>query len=115
MLSLSLEELESRARAVAEKLSDMSDVADISVCDGVSEVGSGSVPTETVPTKLLRVRPTSISAGGLAERLRRGTPPIFTRVHKDDVLFDFRTIQPEEDSIVRDAIQRVFEEVEKQV
>ncbi len=113
MLSLPLEGLESRARAVAEKLSAMSDVADISVCDGVSEVGSGSVPTETVPTKLLRLRPTSMSAGHLAGRLRHGSPPIFVRVHKDDVLFDFRTIQPEEDSVVRDAIRSLLEEVER--
>ncbi len=115
MLSLSLEELEKRANNVAEKLRSLrADEADIHVVDGVSQVGSGSVPTETVPTKLLSVRPAAQSAANLAKELRYNSPPIFARVHKESVLFDFRTIQPNEDSIIPNALQRLLKRMETQ-
>lgn len=98
MLSISLDELEKRAKAVAEKLTNAS------VIDGKSQVGSGSVPAETLPTKLLAVKPSGMSAEAFARKLRYNSPPIFARIHQDTVLLDFRTIQPEEDETVLAAI-----------
>ncbi len=113
MLSLSLSELQKRAEAVASALRDFSEGEnDIRVVDGVSEVGSGSVPTETVPTKLLSLRSRSMSAGELGRRLRSSSPPIFTRVQKETVLFDFRTIQPDEDTLVEDALKTLLKQGE---
>ena len=77
--------------------------------DGQTQVGSGSVPTETVPTKLLSVRAISLSPGNLAKELRYHNPPIFARVHKETVLFDFRTIQPDEDALVEAALRKVLQ------
>jgi L-seryl-tRNA(Ser) seleniumtransferase len=108
LLSLAVAELETRARWVAEGLGDVGELAEISVCEGESQVGSGSVPTETVRTKLLRLCPKNLSAGDFAKELRQGTPPIFVRVYQEAVLFDFRTIRPDEDSVVQDAIRRVL-------
>lgn len=98
MLSISLEELEKRAKAVAKKLTGAS------VIEGKSQVGSGSVPAETLPTKLLAIKPLGLSAEAFARKLRYSSPPIFARIHQDTVLFDFRTIQPEEDETVLAAI-----------
>ena len=98
MLSIGLDELDRRAKCVAEKLSN------VSVVDGKSQVGSGSVPAETLPTKLLAVKPSGMSADAFARKLRYSNPPIFARIHQDTVLFDFRTIQPEEDEAVIAAI-----------
>ena len=107
MLSASPEELEKRAQEVAKKLKDEKrDEAQVKVVDGDSQVGSGSAPIETVPTKLLSVKPLALSAEDLAKKLRRGNPPIFARVHKETVLLDFRTIQPDEDSFVQEALLR---------
>lgn len=115
MLSLDLEGLEERAQRIAGSLRDsIANETDIGVVDGVSQVGSGSVPTETVPTKLLCVRPTSLSAAELARKLRSNDPPIFARVHKESVLFDFRTIQPDEDALIEDALKKSLKEVENQ-
>jgi L-seryl-tRNA(Ser) seleniumtransferase len=109
MLSLGVEVLEGRAQAVAEGLQEVvGDGAEVGVVDGGSEVGSGSVPTQTIATKLLSIRPASQSAESLARRLRRNEPPIFARIEKDAVLFDFRTIQPEEDALVREALGRLL-------
>jgi L-seryl-tRNA(Ser) seleniumtransferase len=105
MLSFTQAELEPRARRMAENLSQMlSGVASISVIDGESQVGSGSVPTETLPTKVLSVIPRKTSADRLAKDLRKGSKPVFTRIHQDAVLFDLRTIQGDEDECVEQAI-----------
>jgi L-seryl-tRNA(Ser) seleniumtransferase len=110
MLSLTLNELKNRAKRVAEDLSDLKGLtAKICVVDGETQVGSGSVPTETVPTKLLSVRAISLSPANLAKELRYHNPPIFARVHKETVLFDFRTIQPSEDVLVEAALRKILQ------
>jgi L-seryl-tRNA(Ser) seleniumtransferase len=81
----------------------------IAVEDGRSQVGSGAVPVETLPSKVLAVQAPGLSAEELALRLRLLTPPIFARIHKDTVLFDFRTIQPAEDAIVERALVKLLE------
>ncbi len=105
MFSLSLKEVEKRAKKVAKEFqSQIADKSEITIIDGGSQVGSGSVPVETIPTKLLRIKPASVSAENLARKLRHYKPPIFTRIQKDSVLFDFRTIQEDEDTIVSEAL-----------
>ena len=109
MFSCGLDDLEKRAQKIKNKLSaEVKGKADIHTVDGGSQVGSGSVPIETLPTKLLSVKPSSLSADNLAKKLRSNVPPIFTRVQKDSVLFDLRTIQPEEDESVQEALLRIL-------
>jgi len=105
MLALTPDELGRRAKKLAASLRKAlsADVA-ISIEDGESQVGSGAVPIETLPTKVLSIRPPHISAVGLARKLRFLTPPVFARIHKDAVIFDFRTIQPAEDAVVERAL-----------
>ncbi len=105
MFSLSLKEVKKRAQKVAKELqTQISDKVEITIIDGGSQVGSGSVPVETIPTKLLRIKPAFGSAENLARKLRHYKLPIFTRIQKDSVLFDFRTIQEDEDTIVSEAL-----------
>jgi L-seryl-tRNA(Ser) seleniumtransferase len=110
MLSLSLEDLEKRARRMERALlKRLSHEIRVSVEDGGSQVGSGSVPVETIPTKLLSVKAPAKPPDEIARELRLRKPPIFTRIHKDAVLFDLRTIQPDEDRLVQEAILEIFE------
>ena len=110
MLSLDLEELEKRARRVDRALRKrLPPEAQLSVEDGGSQVGSGAVPVETIPTKLLSLKAAFMAADEMARALRLNNPPIFTRIHKEAVLFDFRTIQPDEDNLVQEAILKIFE------
>ncbi len=105
MFSLSPKEVEKRAQKVAKELqAQIADKAEITIVDGGSQVGSGSVPVETIATKLLRIKPASGSPENLARKLRHNKPPIFTRIQKDAVLFDFRTIQEDEDAVVLEAL-----------
>ena len=69
----------------------------------LSQVGSGSAPIEAIPTKLLSIKSTAHGADTLSKKLRLDEPPIFTRVKRDAVLLDFRTIRDGEDKLVREA------------
>ncbi len=105
MFSLTIDELEKRGLRIKKKLqTEISSKAELSLEDGGSQVGSGSVPVETIPTRLLKVQAASVSAENLAKKLRASNPPVFTRVHKDAVLFDLRTIREQEDALVIEAL-----------
>lgn len=105
MFSLTIDELEKRGLRIKKKLqTEISSKAELSLEDGGSQVGSGSVPVETIPTRLLKVQPATLSAENLAKKLRVSNPPVFTRVHKEAVLFDLRTIREEEDALVIEAL-----------
>jgi len=109
MLLLKPEEIEVRAQNVLKKIQfQISGKAKFSILDGGSQIGSGSVPVERIPTKLLVVEPSGDSAEHLARELRHHNPPIFTRVHQDAVLLDFRTIQQEEDTVVLSALLKLL-------
>ncbi len=63
---------------------------------------------ETIPSRVVALRlgsgaPADLES--LAKSLRQGRPAVFTRIHKDAMLFDLRTIQPDEDADIIDAIQ----------
>lgn len=107
MFSLLPESLRQRAEALAALLQSLP--AQVTVTAGQTEVGSGSVPTQTLPTWLISLQPHSLPPEELARRLRYSDPPIFARVHKDAVLFDLRTIQPEEEAWVVEAIKSGIE------
>ncbi len=60
------------------------------VVDGQSVVGGGSLPGESLPTKLLAIRVASPDAA--AKRLRMGNPPVIVRREEDYLLVDPRTV-----------------------
>jgi L-seryl-tRNA(Ser) seleniumtransferase len=109
MLALTPEEIGRRAARLVETLrpSIPAGVA-LAVEDDESQVGSGAVPAETLPTRVLSVRSPALSAEDLARRLRFLTPPVYARIHKDAVLLDLRTIQPGEDALVERSLARLL-------
>jgi len=107
MLAQPLEELARRAQAVATRVAC---IGDVRVEDEAAQVGSGSVPAQSMPTKVLAIRPSSVTATELAKRLRLHRPPVFARISKDAVLLDFRTIQPGEDEIVAKAVAEAMKQ-----
>jgi L-seryl-tRNA(Ser) seleniumtransferase len=59
------------------------------VIDGQSTIGGGSLPGETLPTKLIAL--TVNNPDDFLARLRRGDPPVVARIESDRVVFDLRT------------------------
>ena len=79
----------------------------ISLCDGLSRVGGGAMPLEEIRTRLLCISPRQLSAPYVVNLLRSSNPPIITRLEKDQVLLDVRTIQEKELNIVAKAIKNI--------
>jgi L-seryl-tRNA(Ser) seleniumtransferase len=104
MLALTERDLRPRAEALARAVgaAEPGFVAD--VVAGSSAVGGGAAPTLDVPTVLVALSHPAITAGRLADRLREGRPPVVVRVADDRVLVDLRTVPPESDATLLDAL-----------
>lgn len=76
------------------------------ITEGLSTVGGGSLPGETLPTWLLALPlPPSASANALSAALRRQRPPVVGRVERETLLFDPRTILPGQEEILLQALE----------
>jgi L-seryl-tRNA(Ser) seleniumtransferase len=71
-------------------------------------VGGGSLPEESLPTKLVAVAGEGAWVTGLARRLRTGDPPVVGRIERDALLLDPRTVAPEEDAALIAALKRAL-------
>ena len=105
MIAMPLGEIEGRARAWAEQLPGRGEVV-----SGESMVGGGSLPGATLPTRLLAVsvKGRSGQAQELARRLRFQEPPVVGRIERNRLLFDPRTVFPEEDEAFLRALRSVL-------
>jgi L-seryl-tRNA(Ser) seleniumtransferase len=79
----------------------------VEVVDGESVIGGGAAPSSVLPTRLLAITCSGLSADELAARLRAGDPPIIARIEEDRVLLDLRTVFPAEDAALAAALQRI--------
>lgn len=104
MITASLEEVESRAESVLKQLTGAGLSA--SIIDGKSMVGGGSLPDQTLPTRLVAVKP-PCSMADFVRRLRLATPPLLGRVEDERLLIDMRTVMPSQDDILIQVIKGV--------
>lgn len=102
MMSRSLEELAERAGRWAEQLREAGLL--VTVIDGVSTVGGGSLPGSTLPTKLVAVDHANVEA--LADRLRQNSPPIVGRIQDNRYIVDPRTVMEEQEEPLLAALSR---------
>ena len=77
------------------------------IVDGESVVGGGAAPSSVLQTRLLALTCESLSADELSTRLRNSDPAIVARVEDGRVLIDLRTVFPEQDRLVADALRRI--------
>ena len=73
-------------------------------------VGGGSLPEESLPTRLLAIAPEG-GAGvtELARSLRLGQPPVVARIERDHLLLDPRTVLADEDASVIAAVRAALD------
>lgn len=100
MIGASRDTLHARATAWATALAARG--IDATVVAAESTVGGGSLPGETLPTWALAL--TSGRPHEVVAQLRRGRPPLVARIEDDRVMFDPRTVLPDQDAAVPDAI-----------
>jgi L-seryl-tRNA(Ser) seleniumtransferase len=93
MLRKTIEDLRNEADALAQALKRANSALEIQCCDDSSRLGSGSLPEQNIPTRVVSVRHKEFGAEQLGSFLRAHTPPIFTRIQDERVLIDPRTLQ----------------------
>jgi L-seryl-tRNA(Ser) seleniumtransferase len=114
-LAQSPDELHARAVRVQQRIMDQSTqrpagsepaspcaapvtVDSIEVVPVESAPGGGSLPGETLPGWALALNVPRCEE--TARRLRLGSPPVLTRIHRNQVLIDMRTLLPEEEPLL---------------
>ena len=88
MMSRSAEDIERAARELLAALGSRAEGCE--GMPGLSTVGGGSLPGESLPTALLALP--AGHAEWLAEQLRSGDPPVIARIQDDRVVLDLRTV-----------------------
>ena len=106
MITMDADEIERRALDLAGRLQKIAALS-VEILDDRSEVGGGSAPAQTLPTKVVAVRHESLSLEALAERLRLGTPSILARIQRERLLFDVRTLLEGDADDIADALSLV--------
>jgi L-seryl-tRNA(Ser) seleniumtransferase len=97
MISTTIDDLDERARALASRIGAAAKVA-----DGRSMIGGGSLPEESLPTRLVAIEPGRCSATSLARRLR--ARDVVPRIEDGRLLIDPRTVDPGDDAQVAAAV-----------
>ena len=104
-LSLSPGSLRERAERLAARLSPLVPSCPTAVVPHEAFLGGGSLPTQALPSYAVALRPPSPSA--FARKLRTGPIPVVPHLHRQVVLLDLRSILPEEEDRVLQALQMV--------
>ncbi|MBM3473128.1 MAG: L-seryl-tRNA(Sec) selenium transferase [Armatimonadetes bacterium] len=107
MIAEPLEACARRAARIARAIRQNAPHASVVIAASRAQIGSGSAPGETLPTKVVSVRIPGLSADELARRLRLAEPPIFTRIRDDRVVIDAKTVLHGEAAAIGEAFGRV--------
>src|SRR4051812_12228122 len=101
MLTESVEQIESRARAVTAGLASHGIIAE--VVPSQSSVGGGAFPTAEIASRAVAI---SGDVTAFEERLRLGEPAVIGRISEQRLLLDLRSVQPREDAALTTAVLR---------
>ncbi|HEV2171573.1 MAG TPA: L-seryl-tRNA(Sec) selenium transferase, partial [Candidatus Binatus sp.] len=113
MMRLGKDEIEIRAQALSKSLvsptqaSPVQPKMNVEIIDGESVIGGGAAPSSVLPTRLLAMSRAGLTADALCARLRNFDPPIIARVEDGRVLLDLRTVAPEEDALIAEALKSI--------
>mgnify|MGYP002673683167 FL=1 len=108
MLTYSIKELEEKANNLYSKIEYLNNYADIKIEDGLSQVGGGSMPTETMDSKVITIIPKNINVSTLENRLRLSDAHIIARVYDDKYVLDVRTIFEDEFEVVKTELEKAL-------
>ena len=104
MIRMTPQELKRRAEDFIRELRPELPLGEveIDVVDGESLAGGGSTPTQSLPSKVIRIASARYSATKLEQRLRRAPAGIsvIARVEEDRLILDLRTVFPEQEPLL---------------
>ena len=104
MIRMTPQELKHRAENFIRELRPELplDEVEIEIADGTSLAGGGSTPSQSLPSKVIRIASARYSAAKLEQRLRRAPSGIsvIARVEDDRLILDLRTVFPEQELLL---------------
>jgi L-seryl-tRNA(Ser) seleniumtransferase len=104
MIRMTPQELKRRAENFIRELRPELplDEIEIDIVDGASLAGGGSTPTQSLPSKVIRIASARYSATKLEQRLRRAPAGIsvIARVEDERLILDLRTVFPEQEPLL---------------
>lgn len=106
MLETPISVLQERAYQLARYLGSIPGLT-VSVTDTKAYVGGGTLPDQAVNSVALAIRSEHLSEEELAHRLRTGEPAIMARIENGQVMLDLRTVPPEADQKMIEAIHHI--------
>jgi L-seryl-tRNA(Ser) seleniumtransferase len=114
MLSLDTKRLKKRGKRLLKRLSGMTNErATFSLKEDVSQVGGGALPLQELPTIVVAVKPLDFSVNSLEESLRKGDPAIISRISKEELILDMRTVFDEEITLLAVGMEKALTRMTK--
>jgi len=107
MVTTPLDVLQKRANALVQAIKQEAPHVKADICESKAYVGSGSVPTEAIPSLAVSVRAEGLSATELARRLRLDAACVFGRIEAEQVLLDVRTVTDEHVPVIAEVLARI--------
>ena len=104
MMRLTEAAIGERAEQLVRKLRSSGPRLKVESVASRSVIGGGSAPGATLPTRAVAVSSPDVGADEIARRLRGWQTPIIARVEEGRVLLDLRTVEPEQDATVAEAL-----------
>lgn len=89
------ESVTNRARSFIRRTKKLCAGLAIKLMDGHSVIGGGSAPETQLPTMLISLTSSQMTANQMEEKLRLNSPPIITRIFEDRLIIDLRTANPQ--------------------
>jgi L-seryl-tRNA(Ser) seleniumtransferase len=111
MICTPMDALRHRAKSLADAITKAAPKATLSIDASKAYLGSGSLPTEAIPSLTVSVSVPGLSASDLARRLRLDKACIFSRIEDDVVRLDVRTLTDEQVPTIAAALGRVAPQI----
>jgi L-seryl-tRNA(Ser) seleniumtransferase len=99
MIRQPAETIRARAEALRARLPRLR----IDIVEGRSLIGGGATPEQSIPTWLIAVK--CADAAAAERRLRARDQPVIARIENDRLLFDLRTVFPQEEDALAAAMK----------
>jgi L-seryl-tRNA(Ser) seleniumtransferase len=105
MISCPLEKIDERSQNICQKLKNENIPAFLE--DGQTAIGGGSLPEQSLPTKLVIIKPPG-PVEIFSKELRLGSPPLLGRKEKENFVLDPRCFDSSCDNLVIKIIKSVY-------
>jgi len=107
MLTADRHRLKRRGKRLLKRLTGVDGVEAL-MREDLSQAGGGSLPLQELPTLVIALRSSVLSANDLELSLRKGDPPVPCRIGRGEIILDLRTIFDEEVPLVAEGIGKAL-------